>query len=118
MLGAPKESGEEHGPPQGRPATFGEACEAPGFTRLETPLEFGSIGSTSDRNGNKRDNQQDEVSPHWVGSSVRPLVLIIGPMFAGKTTDLIRRFRLARDVGEYPLLVKATSDTRYAAGQV
>ena len=39
-------------------------------------------------------------------------------MFAGKTTELIRRFQCARDVGESTLLVKSTGDTRYAAGQV
>ena len=67
-------------------------------------------------NGNEKDNQHPEVSPRRVGLPVCPVVLVVGPMFAGKTTELLKRLREARDVGVNVKLVKASFDTRYSAG--
>ena len=46
------------------------------------------------------------------------LTVICGPMFAGKTTELQRRIRLARDAGQRVLVVKPTRDTRYADREI
>ena len=43
-----------------------------------------------------------------------PLVVICGPMFAGKTTELQRRIALAHAAGRRVLVVKPARDTRYA----
>ena len=40
--------------------------------------------------------------------------VICGPMFAGKTTELMRRIATARDAGQRVLVVKPAHDTRYA----
>ena len=39
--------------------------------------------------------------------------LILGPMFAGKTTELFRRMRRQRYAKQEIILIKHTSDTRY-----
>lgn len=49
-------------------------------------------------------------------TTVGRLEVICGPMFAGKTTELIRRLRLHADSGEAVLAVKPARDTRYGAG--
>jgi thymidine kinase len=46
------------------------------------------------------------------------LEVICGPMFAGKTTELLRRIEHAREAGERVLVVKPTLDTRYAAHEL
>ena len=51
-------------------------------------------------------------------SLVAPLVVIHGPMFAGKTTEIVRRVAEARARGEHVLVVKPERDTRYAADAV
>ena len=51
-------------------------------------------------------------------SPVAPLVVIHGPMFAGKTTEIVRRVAEARARGEHVLVVKPERDTRYAADAV
>ena len=97
---------------KGRPATDGEACEAPRSLEYGT-LEFAEISTGSGSESKER--QQPKVSPYRVGS-VKPLVLMVGPMFAGKTTELIRRLNEAREVGMEVTLVKAMSDTCYNEG--
>ena len=42
------------------------------------------------------------------------LTLVCGPMFAGKSTELLRRIREARAGGGHVLAVKPAHDTRYA----
>ncbi|KAJ8906044.1 hypothetical protein NDN08_002544 [Rhodosorus marinus] len=58
---------------------------------------------------------------HMTERIVRPgpaskggMELIIGPMFAGKTTELLRRSEQRRAAGERVLLVKSSVDTRYS----
>ena len=46
------------------------------------------------------------------------LVVIHGPMFAGKTTEIVRRVAMARGRGERVLVIKPERDTRYAADEV
>ena len=47
-------------------------------------------------------------------STAGRLELICGPMFAGKTTELIRRIEAARAAQEITLAIKPAKDTRYA----
>uniref|UniRef100_A0A7S0BMC5 Thymidine kinase n=1 Tax=Rhodosorus marinus TaxID=101924 RepID=A0A7S0BMC5_9RHOD len=44
--------------------------------------------------------------------------LIIGPMFAGKTTELLRRSEQRRSAGQRVLLVKSSVDTRYSRVEI
>ncbi|TYI55833.1 hypothetical protein E1A91_D11G167800v1 [Gossypium mustelinum] len=58
-----------------------------------------------------------------VGSSYPPRVsgeihVIIGPMFAGKTTSLLRRIRSERNNGRNVAMIKSSKDTRYAIDSV
>jgi len=46
------------------------------------------------------------------------LEVICGPMFAGKTTELMRRIAAARDAGQRVLVVKPAGDTRYAQAAI
>jgi len=46
--------------------------------------------------------------------SLGRLEIICGPMFSGKTTELIRRIENARELGFTTLAIKPTTDTRYA----
>ena len=46
------------------------------------------------------------------------LVVIHGPMFAGKTTEVLVRVHAARAQGERVLVIKPERDTRYAADEV
>ena len=43
--------------------------------------------------------------------------VIFGPMFAGKTTELLRRCQVAESAGRSVMLIKSSSDTRYAAAE-
>lgn len=43
--------------------------------------------------------------------------LIFGPMFAGKTTELLRRCQVAESAGRNVMLIKSSSDTRYSAAE-
>ena len=45
------------------------------------------------------------------------LELIIGPMFSGKTTELMQRVRRHRAAGRLCLVVKSAKDTRYTGAQ-
>ncbi len=47
-----------------------------------------------------------------------PLLVICGPMFAGKTTELQRRIALAQATGERVLVVKPARDTRYGESEI
>lgn len=44
--------------------------------------------------------------------------LVCGPMFAGKTTMLIKRLRAAREAGEAVVVVKPARDTRYGVERI
>ncbi|KAK8937317.1 Thymidine kinase [Platanthera zijinensis] len=44
--------------------------------------------------------------------------VIIGPMFAGKTTALLRRIQLAADSGRRVVMIKSDKDTRYGLDSV
>ncbi|KAG5252006.1 thymidine kinase [Salix suchowensis] len=44
--------------------------------------------------------------------------VIIGPMFAGKTTDLLRRIKSERSSGRNVAMIKSSKDTRYANDSV
>ncbi|HLO41133.1 MAG TPA: hypothetical protein VK176_08925 [Phycisphaerales bacterium] len=46
------------------------------------------------------------------------LVVIRGPMFAGKTTELMRRARMASASGRIVRIIKPRRDTRYAHGEI
>ena len=46
------------------------------------------------------------------------VVVIEGPMFSGKTTELLTRYRYAVEEGEDAILVKAATDDRYAEQQI
>ena len=43
--------------------------------------------------------------------------VIFGPMFAGKTTELLRRCQVAESAGRNVMMIKSSSDTRYAAAE-
>ncbi|CAM8995678.1 unnamed protein product [Rhodiola kirilowii] len=44
--------------------------------------------------------------------------VIVGPMFAGKTTALLRRIKLEDDNGRSVAMIKSSKDTRYAVDSV
>jgi len=46
------------------------------------------------------------------------LELIIGPMFSGKSTEIIRRIRLLNKINKKVLVVKPTIDNRYITNKV
>lgn len=46
------------------------------------------------------------------------LEVICGPMFAGKTTELLRRISCAHENAERMLVIKPALDTRYATGEL
>jgi len=52
------------------------------------------------------------------GPGTGSLELIMGPMFAGKTNELIKRVRQHRSNGKEVLLLKSNKDTRYTAAHV
>lgn len=47
--------------------------------------------------------------------SLGRLEVICGPMFSGKTTELIRRIESARELGSATLAIKPTTDNRYSS---
>ncbi|CAL6316901.1 unnamed protein product [Bathycoccus prasinos] len=70
--------------------------------------------ANSTNNNNKR-NETEEETQKGVGS----VHLILGPMFAGKTTRLLERVKqLEESVSANVLLLKSDKDTRYAKDKV
>ena len=70
--------------------------------------------ANSTNNNNKR-NETEEETQKGVGS----VHLILGPMFAGKTTRLLERVKqLEESVNANVLLLKSDKDTRYAKDKV
>lgn len=51
----------------------------------------------------------ENIAPTYHGS----IEMIIGPMFAGKTTELLRRVQLHAISGKSCLYIKYAADTRY-----
>lgn len=56
----------------------------------------------------------EHPSPASATSPLAALTVIAGPMFAGKTTELLRRIDAARRSGERILVAKPARDTRYS----
>lgn len=54
----------------------------------------------------------------WDARANGHIELIIGPMYAGKTSELLRRVRRYRHAGRKVLLLKHGSDDRYEKGNV
>jgi thymidine kinase len=46
------------------------------------------------------------------------LELIIGPMFSGKSTKIIRKIQLARSIDKRVLVIKPSIETRYGEGKI
>jgi thymidine kinase len=46
------------------------------------------------------------------------IILILGPMFSGKTTELIRRMMIYKEALMKTLVIKPTKDTRYSKSKV
>lgn len=46
------------------------------------------------------------------------LEVICGPMFSGKTGELLKRVELAKDEGRYVVVIKPSIDTRYSENKV
>ena len=44
--------------------------------------------------------------------------MICGPMFSGKTGELLKRVELAKDEGRYVVVIKPSIDTRYSENKV
>ncbi|KAL8522975.1 hypothetical protein ACS0TY_013074 [Phlomoides rotata] len=55
------------------------------------------------------------LPPHQRSGEVH---VIVGPMFAGKTTALLRRVRAEADTGRKVGMIKSSKDTRYAVDSV
>ncbi|KAF7831937.1 thymidine kinase a [Senna tora] len=57
-------------------------------------------------------------SPQSPARSTGEIHVIVGPMFAGKTTALLRRIKSERDSGRNVAMIKSSKDTRYAIDSV
>ena len=57
--------------------------------------------------------QKIEFSDHYKPSFKGRIEMVIGPMFAGKSTELLRRVQKHRVSGKKCLYVKYAADTRY-----
>ncbi|KAK4786655.1 hypothetical protein SAY86_010488 [Trapa natans] len=58
---------------------------------------------------------------HWAGSGCcnsGEIHVILGPMFAGKTTALLRRIKIESSNGRKVAIIKSSKDTRYAIDSV
>jgi len=72
------------------------------------------VGREQQQKQNIRENDDETEAQKGVGS-----VLILGPMFAGKTTRLLERVKqLEESVNANVLLLKSDKDTRYAKDKV
>ena len=80
---------------------------------VTSSLNNSSVANSTNTN-NKR-NESEEETQKGVGS----VHLILGPMFAGKTTRLLERVKqLEESVSANVLLLKSDKDTRYAKDKV
>ncbi|KAH9329393.1 hypothetical protein KI387_001501, partial [Taxus chinensis] len=64
------------------------------------------------------DSKQIQALDNMGGSTAGEIHLIVGPMFAGKTTALIQRMRAEIQMGRRVVLVKSDKDTRYGSSSV
>ena len=54
----------------------------------------------------------------FINLIISKLELIIGPMFSGKSTELIRRIRLLKVINKKVIVIKPEIDTRYLANKL
>ena len=81
------------------------------------PVNFSTQPSqTSQRKAeNNLTHQESPVAPVETRGRIE---IIAGPMFAGKTTELLRRLSRMRFAQKSIILIKHSSDTRYKVDQV
>jgi thymidine kinase len=58
------------------------------------------------------------LEPHFRGQRTGWIEVICGPMFSGKTEELIRRLKRARIAGQEVVVFKPRTDTRFSADRV
>jgi len=83
-----------------------------------TVLEPISRASTSGQRGSW-ESYTGTISPHAPAVPAPGRIeLIVGPMFAGKSSELLKRARAAETAGHSVLLIKSAKDTRYKLSSV
>ncbi|KAA8524817.1 hypothetical protein F0562_011240 [Nyssa sinensis] len=75
------------------------------MSSFKSPISLSSIDSDSDRTGTSRRSSGE-------------IHVIVGPMFAGKTTALLRRIKSEDKNGRNVAMIKSSKDTRYAIDSV
>mmetsp|Transcript_17830 Transcript_17830/g.45686 ORF Transcript_17830/g.45686 Transcript_17830/m.45686 type:complete len:179 (+) Transcript_17830:250-786(+) len=75
--------------------------------------------STADAGCPTVGHDADTCSPPWKQTGHGRLELITGPMFAGKTSELIKRAAMAEEDGAMnTVIVKSKIDNRYSADEI
>ena len=90
-------------------------CDEEENASKEVTSSLNNSSVTNSTNNNIKRNETEEETQKGVGS----VHLILGPMFAGKTTRLLERVKqLEESVSANVLLLKSDKDTRYAKDKV
>uniref|UniRef100_A0A7I4C4I3 Thymidine kinase n=1 Tax=Physcomitrium patens TaxID=3218 RepID=A0A7I4C4I3_PHYPA len=97
----------------------GAACRATDRNGnfLEQGREFEGVSSVAPRSVEFLKSTVSHGS-NFVRDNVGSIDVIVGPMFAGKTTALLQRVRKEVDAGRKASLVKSDKDNRYAVSAV
>ncbi|XP_074271963.1 thymidine kinase a isoform X2 [Silene latifolia] len=87
-----------------------------------TPLRSSSSSSSPTQQQQQHQHQHQHQHHHQQLSCSPPpcgqVHVIVGPMFAGKTTTLLRRIQSERHLGRNIALIKSDKDTRYELNSV
>lgn len=90
-------------------------CDEEENASKEVTSSLNNSSVANSTNNNIKRNESEEETQKGVGS----VHLILGPMFAGKTTRLLERVKqLEESVSANVLLLKSDKDTRYAKDKV
>lgn len=111
-------SGLAHSPPV---ASFRLSAAVPSSAARSSSLHgFAPCRGAADRDGNGVELEGDfeRNGNDFVRDNVGSIHVITGPMFAGKTTALLKRVQKEADAGRRVSLVKSDKDNRYAVAAV
>jgi thymidine kinase len=100
----------QHNQPPSSPSSSPSSSAAP-----STPDTVSTVSTTSSTRSSDRNRC---ISPPPTVNQTGRIELIIGPMFAGKSTELIRRVRRYSRTRKKCLVIKYKADTRYSVESV
>ncbi|CAG7883354.1 unnamed protein product [Brassica rapa] len=103
-----------------RPSLFSTALRASRYPLTAPAFSLNRLPSNPHRSSSSRRELQTEAASKSKPFSAPPgeIHVVVGPMFSGKTTTLLRRILSERESGKKVAVIKSDKDDRYCAESI